>query len=72
MSALIRQSENTARRPAAQRVRVVAAPRARRAEEGTVTEMARSLLREAGTGLRAGERQVGRIEPAPAPVAEAA
>lgn len=72
MSALIRQSENAARRPGVQRVRAVAAGRTRRAEEGTVTEMARSLLREAGTGLRAGERRVGLIDPAPAPVAEAA
>jgi hypothetical protein len=77
MSALARHTENAAPRLGAQGVPAVAG-RARRAEAGTVTEMARSLLREAGSGLgterRRGSARVGRIEPAQAqaPVSEAA
>jgi hypothetical protein len=72
MSALARAGEHRTRRLGAQRVRAVAG-RTRRAEEGTVTEMARLLLREAGNGeRRRSAARVGRIEPAQAPVAEAA
>ncbi len=45
MSAVARHGDQAARRLAVQRVRV--AGRARRADQGTVTEMARSLLRDA-------------------------
>ena len=45
MSSLARHSDQATRRHAAQRVR--AAGRSRRADAGAVTEMARSLLRDA-------------------------
>lgn len=45
MSALTRNDDQTARRLAAQRVR--SAGRSRRAGAGTITEMARSLVRDA-------------------------
>jgi hypothetical protein len=45
MSSLVRQSDQATRRRATQRVR--AAGRSRRADAGAVTEMTRSLLRDA-------------------------
>jgi hypothetical protein len=56
MSAMTRHSDRAAGRLPAQRTRL--AGRARRAEAGTVTEMARSLLREAGG---AGPERGGRV-----------
>jgi hypothetical protein len=54
MSSLAPNNDHAARRLAAQRVRTAA--RTRRADEGTVTEMARLLLRDAREAHPAGGR----------------
>jgi hypothetical protein len=68
MSALARQTDQAARRLTAERVR--AAGRFRRAEAGSLTEMARSLLRDAreagDTAAGRGRSEAGRAQRAAA------
>jgi hypothetical protein len=60
MSAMTRHSDRAAGRLPARRTRL--AGRARRAEAGTVTEMARSLLRESGGAGLGRDRPLARLQ----------